>query len=75
MSFFKKFLTARTEYIIAALIILAGIILRIKVYLTNLPFWVDEEAVLLDLADIFNGKEPFWSGLKNQYSMPLVNLL
>lgn len=67
--------TKYIEALLAILIILFGVILRIKVYTANLPFWVDEDAFLLDLANVFSGKEPFWSGLKNQYSMPVLNIL
>ncbi len=63
------------EYFFAFLIILFGFYLRYKAYSANLSFWVDEEAVLLNSQNIFEGIEPFWHGLKSEHLSPFLLLL
>lgn len=63
------------ELILGILIIIVGIYLRYRTYSANLPFWVDEEALLLNSQEIFNGKEHFWQGLESEYISPVLLLL
>lgn len=74
-SFMKKCLRqyySIFEVVICIFIIILGIILRTKAYFFDLPFWVDEEAVILDGIDILKGDEPCYRGLENQYLSPII---
>ena len=60
------------EIILCIAIIIGGIILRTKAYFADLPFWVDEEAVIIDGINILKGNEPCYRGLENQYLSPII---
>ncbi len=64
-----------TELILAIVIIIIGIILRIKVYLTNLSFWVDEDALIRNAQGILEGRYHFFRGLAEEYSPPVFLLI
>lgn len=55
-------------------LIMGGIILRTKVYLSDLPLWVDEEALILNGMDILKGNAPCYRGLEAEYSPPIFFL-
>ncbi len=59
------------EFIFAAVVIFGGIFLRYKVWLTDLSFWVDEDALIRNAMGIITGKYPIWRGLEAEYSPPL----
>ena len=64
----------KLELLFVVIIIAVGILLRTKVYLTNLPFWVDEDALLRSAKGILEWKYPCFRGLENEYSTPLFLL-
>lgn len=59
------------EIIFAVIVILAGIVLRWKVWQTDLSFWVDEDALIRNALGILDGKYPIWRGLEAEYSPPI----
>lgn len=59
------------EIIFAVIVILAGIVLRWKVWQTDLSFWVDEDALIRNAFGILDGKYPIWRGLEAEYSPPM----
>lgn len=60
-----------SELLLCTIIIIFGIFLRTKVYLADLSFWVDEEALILNGMEILKGNEPCFRGLAAEYSPPV----
>lgn len=70
----KNLFSTTFEILFCLIIIAFGIFLRTKAYFANLPFWVDEEALILNGMEILKGNEPCFRGLAAEYSPPMFFL-